>query len=250
MELTSSLECFEQLEIAPCGSRMKFTGEIAKDLKRHFNIVPAKSLILQSPNINFNDKNLIDSYIIGLIDGDGTIGFRNLKNKQKALYISLIGTSEILSFVKTRFEEILGKSTSNLQLKGNSYTIYVSNKQARTLFLHFYSIPIYKLDRKWSKEKYEYCINYKKANPICKRKGVHVFDIDGNLIKTFDTLKEASEYTGVSIGRISSMCKFNDNTHIAHEYMFSRDNTMKKYIGNEHDYTSQFKNIKNIEDDN
>lgn len=87
---------------------------MADDLKTNFNIIPAKSLILDPPNINWEDKDLIDAYIIGLIDGDGSIGFSTSVRTQPHFFISLIGTSQVLSFVKRRFEEILGRSTSNL----------------------------------------------------------------------------------------------------------------------------------------
>ena len=71
-----------------------------------------------------------------------------------------------------------------------------------------------------------------------------MFDIHGTLIKSFATLKEASDFTGVSIGRISSMCKLNDGKHVAYDYMFSRSNSILPYCGNEHDHTSKYKQIK------
>lgn len=59
--------------------------------------------------------------------------------------------------------------------------------------------------------------------PVCRRKGVNVFDLNGNLIQHFNTLIEAQNFTGVTIGQISRLCKFNDNNHKAKDYMFSRD---------------------------
>ena len=50
--------------------------KMADDLNNNYNIIPAKSLILKAPNIDWEDKESIDAYIIGLIDGDGTIGFQ------------------------------------------------------------------------------------------------------------------------------------------------------------------------------
>lgn len=223
-----------------------FSKQIVDDLKHHFNITPAKSYTLQPPNLH--DLELIDSYIIGLIDGDGSIGFQRVKNRRNSFYIFLVGTPEVLSFVKHRFEQILGHTTSNLhfnkKFKGNTCTFRISNKAARTVFLHYYSINVQKMERKWSREKLDYCLNFKKALPICRRKGINIFDIHGVLIKSFDTLKEASDFTGVSIGRISSMCKLNDGKHIAHDYMFSRDSTITPYCGNEHNFTSKYKQIK------
>ena len=220
--------------------------QIVKDLINHFNITSTKSYTLQPPNLT--NSEFIDSYIIGLIDGDGSIGFQHVKNKRDRFYIHLVGTPEVLSFVKHRFEQILGHTTSNLhfdkKFKGNTCTFRISDKAARIIFLHYYNINIYKMERKWSKEKLNYCLNFKKELPICRRKGVNVFDIHGILIKSFNTLKEASDFTGVSVGRISSMCKLNDGKHIAHDFMFSRNNTITPYCGNEHDFTSKYKQIK------
>ena len=241
--------------------------QISNDLEKQFNIVPAKSLILKEPNIDWEKKELIDSYIIGLIDGDGSIGWQKVKNKSDRFYIHIVGTPEVLNFVKCRFEEILGKSVSNLhfdsKFKGNTCTIRVSDLNARVLFLHFYNIPIYKLDRKWSKEKYEYCLNFKKACPVSKRKGVNIFDLNGNLIKHVDTLKEAENFTGTSFATISKLCKLNDNNHMSNGYMFSRDKEiMEKYspgYGTNSKYLNKFLNKEqkqldagesNIEDEN
>ena len=241
--------------------------EIMQDLKKWFNIVPAKSLILKEPNIDWNDKALIDSYIIGLIDGDGSIGWQKVKNKSDRFYIHIVGTPEVLNFVKRRFEEILGKSTSNLhfdsKFKGNTCTIRVSDLNARILFLHFYNIPIYKLERKWSKEKYDYCVNFKKACPISRRKGVNIFDLDGKFIKRVNTLQEAEQFTGSSYATISKLCKLNDNKHMSNGYMFSRDREkMEKYSPSNsinHKYLRKFLNKEqalldagegNIEDEN
>lgn len=216
--------------------------QIVSDLYSHFNITNAKSYTLKSPNLV--DETFIDAYIIGLIDGDGSIHFSTPKGRQKILYISLVGTPEVLTFVKNRFEEILGNSTSKLhhdkKFKRNTCTYTISCKNARRIFEHFYNLPIYKLNRKWSSEKHNFCINYKKSNCPLRQKGVNVFNANGELIWHFNTLKEASLYTGVSYGRISSMCLLDDGQHIAHEYMFSRKNTIPKYIGNPHDKTSKF----------
>ena len=195
--------------------------KICSDLLKNFNITPKKSLTYTPPT--FNDNTLKDSFIVGIIDGDGTISFTKSNNKTR-MYISLIGTFETIMFVKNRFEEILGKSTSSPYKRSeNTYTIRISDKTARLIFEHYYSLNIPKLERKWKTEIYEYCVNYRRKIPISKRKGVNIFNLDGEFLMHFDTLKEASDYTGVSCGRISSLCKCNNNNHMAHGYMFSRN---------------------------
>lgn len=212
--------------------------KIVNDLLKNFNITNKKSLILLPPNIN--DKNLIDAFICGYIDGDGSVClYTNYARKvQKSLTISMLGTHEMMLWVQNRFYEMFGKKVGCIGVYNKNkddehkntykYTLGAS-KYVRTLFLHFYEMSIKKMERKWSDEIYEYCVNYKKQKPVCRRKGVNVFDINGNFIKHFDTLLGASEFTGVSVGRISSLCKINDSNHIAKGYMFSRGEHMKKY---------------------
>lgn len=208
-------------------SSIHFTSlQLCHDLEINFNIVPNKSLIATPPKL---DKiEFIDCFIMGLIDGDGSIGFQKRKNKQAGFYINLVGTEDICKFVKNRFEEILNKSTSNLFQRDKSKNFYryvITDNNARTIFKFYYEKykNISKLKRKWSLEHYEYCLNFKKALPICRRKGVNVFDLNGNLIQHFNTLMDAQKFTGVDIGQISQLCKFNDNNHKAKNYMFSRD---------------------------
>jgi len=201
--------------------------KMADDLKKNFNIIPAKSLILEAPNINWNDKDSIDAYIIGLIDGDGTTGLQKKTRAQPGFYISIVGTYSVLNFVKSRFEEILQEEISNIlnSEKGsgkNTYVLRVGDLKARKLFIHFYECAIQKMYRKWSEEKYKYCKNFKKKLPICRRKGVRIFNLDGNLIKIVDTLEEAKLYTGSSIGTISKLCNLDDNKHMSKGFMFSR----------------------------
>ena len=132
-----------------------------------------------------------------------------------------------MSFVKARFEEILQRDTSNLfhdqkRYSSNTCTIRIGDLAARELFIHFYKQPIRKMCRKWSDEKYEYCQNFKKALPVCRRKGVKIFNLQGELVKEVETLSEAENFTGASSGTISKLCKLDDNKHMSKGYMFSR----------------------------
>ena len=207
--------------------------KISDDLYKNFNITPRKSLTLLPPNLS--DTNLIDAFICGYIDGDGSVYLYkdNVRNVQDTLVITMLGTYEVICWIKERFTQIIGKELGTIKKHHNSekntYSYRITNMGAREIFKHFYNLNVPKLKRKWTDEIYEYCINYKKRNPICRRKGVNVFDLDGNLIKHFDLINDARDFTGVSIGRISDMCKMNDSKHQAKGYMFSRDETMEKY---------------------
>ncbi len=78
---------------------------------------------------------------------------------------------------------------------------------------------------------HERCLNYTRNLPICRRKGVNVLNLQGQFIRHFDTLLEASNFTNVSFTAISKICKFNDNKHMGNGFMFSRTKTeMEPYV--------------------
>lgn len=143
---------------------------MCSDLLTNFNITPKKSLTLKEPNIN--DKMLIDSYILGYIDGDGSIGLYGIK-KQKNIIISIMGTLDMCNWVKKRFSEIIGKSIGSISRKknqlNNTYSYSISNKCARIIFKHFYGIDSPKLERKWSQDKITFCDNYSKSKRMVNR---------------------------------------------------------------------------------
>lgn len=219
----------------PVSSLIVTSQQICDDLEKYFNIVPDKSLIYTPPVL---EQPYLDCFIMGLIDGDGTIGFSVRKTCKDSLYITLIGTKDSCNLVKTRFEEILGKSTSSLhqiEKNKNSYTYRISDRNARTVFSHLYEKYNYlpTLSRKWSKEIYEYCKSWKKSSVPSRQKGVNIFDLQGNLVKTCKTLKEAEEFTGTASSTISKLCKENTNMHQSNGYMFGRDiESMKPYRKN------------------
>ena len=82
-----------------------------------YGIVPKKSLILKTPNIN---NSLFPYWIIGYMDGDGCVS----KNKKK-IRISFTGTYEVLNFIKTYL-----KSQAVISLEHrceNTYKIQIEN---------------------------------------------------------------------------------------------------------------------------
>lgn len=209
--------------------------QIVEDLKNNFNIIPNKSLIYSPPN--FENLDCEECFVMGLIDGDGTIGFTKRTGKNiNSFYISFVGTLESTTLVKKCFERILNKETSNLyqrDVSKNFYQYRISDKSAREVYIYFYEkynwLPT--LSRKWNNENLEYCKNWTKKLPVSRRKGVNIFDLNGNLLKKCETLKEAEIFTGVSPGRISNLCKIDDNRHKSGNFMFSRTkDSMEPYI--------------------
>ena len=216
-----------------CSTIYITSKQICEDLYSNFNIYPNKSLTLTPPNL---ENEFLDCFIMGLIDGDGTIGYSARKEgTQPSFYISVVGTKEMMELVKNRFEFILKKETSKLFQRDSSKNFYqyrISDRQARIVFLYFYEKYNYlpTLSRKWSKEHYVYCKFWKKQSAPSRQKGVNIFDLQGNLIKTCKTLKEAEEFTGTASSTISKLCKENTNMHQSNGYMFGRDiEIMKPY---------------------
>lgn len=67
--------------------------QICDDLYNNFNIYPNKSLTLTPPKLTGES---LDCFIMGLIDGDGTIGLSaQREGTQDSFYISVVGTKEI-----------------------------------------------------------------------------------------------------------------------------------------------------------
>jgi hypothetical protein len=166
--------------------------QIVSDLKVNFNISSKKSLTLTPPNIY--DKNLIDCFICGLLDGDGSICLLNSK-RQKTLCISLVGTWEIISWVNKRINEIVGTGNRTPYFRDskiNFCTISITDRQARKLFLHLYPIKIPRLKRKWTKEFYEHCSGYKKFRNMDKYKIIYKLLKDGLSIKEISNIFNCS----------------------------------------------------------
>lgn len=119
-----------------------------KDLKEHFNIVVRKSLILQPPNIE--DPALKDAFIVGYIDGDGCISF-----DKGYIQIQILGTKEVTTWFRDRFDEILEKHdkerTGEQIIKNeNIYVIKFKGSRAKIILDHLKKCPVpHVFERKW-----------------------------------------------------------------------------------------------------
>lgn len=195
-------------------ARIQIVSEqICKDLGTNFNIVPAKSLILQFPE-NLNNE-LLDAFIVGVIDGDGCIGLYNSKGKrQKRLSISLIsGSVQFIQKIADRFSEILEIPVKVHKEKKNPNrnTICLSDKNARKLFMHYYSLNTPKMIRKWKPEIYDYCFNYKKyynKDKLIKMIMMHNFGM---------TKTEIANYFGITYQAIDWCFKKSESLNLFQE---------------------------------
>ncbi len=122
----------------------------SNDLNKYWNITPAKSLTLKPPNIT--DINLCFAYIIGLIDGDGSIyTHSNCKNP----YLCLYGTKEMLCWTKEKLDIVLNYKTNVKVIRPKNRTIYhlrYNVVDANNIINKAKEINTpYKLERKWGK---------------------------------------------------------------------------------------------------
>jgi len=128
-----------------------YSEEIVTSLKEIYNITPKKSLTLMPPNLECTKYKL--AYIVGLIDGDGTVYSNKLSYKFRfydQLHIRLLGTFSVLEWIKFVIESLL--SCGSLIYKYDysscySYGIYGKNALKFFNFISMLDIP--KLDRKW-----------------------------------------------------------------------------------------------------
>jgi hypothetical protein len=121
---------------------------ICDDLKKNFSITPAKSLTLMPPNIT--DKRMMGAYLIGLIDGDGSI---DKVGKHNYFRISICGTKSVLLWAKRFFDVIMPSNhPSNVIHCSNSniYRYSVVGERAIQLYNYLMKIKVPRLSRKWN----------------------------------------------------------------------------------------------------
>lgn len=126
--------------------------EILFDLFNNFNIVPRKSSVLQPPNLE--SLNLKLAFIIGLIDGDGTI----YVDSNGRLQISIVGTYEITSWICNIFNKLIpskNKHIAKAKLRTdrgsfNHATYKITGYRAEAIFKILQQIDVPKLNRKWN----------------------------------------------------------------------------------------------------
>lgn len=121
-----------------------------KDLLKHWNITPCKSLTLKPPNIT--NLNLCLSYIVGYIDGDGSISYN------KKFNLSVDGNYELLNWISSTLYKIENQEKYNplkiYKTSGKSFFIQCNTHRAYNILKVLTNIQTpYRLARKWDKVK-------------------------------------------------------------------------------------------------
>jgi hypothetical protein len=128
---------------------LKFSSEtIFEDLFYWYNLTPNKTFTLEFPN-RIEDVDILLSFIIGYIDGDGCI-------KKNGYGINILGNENFLIKMKL-FLEKLGILSSSVSFKSNSkiHELNLYGKNVKKLFQLSYRLfeEICPLKRKWDRIK-------------------------------------------------------------------------------------------------
>lgn len=121
------------------------SNQIVNNLFDNYNITPRKSLTLKPPNLT-NRKEIL-SFIIGYIDGDGSIVIH-----QNKLELQITGTKELLNWINNNLSnfghtyQITDKNTYSLRFWGNEGFEILNMLKNHAIK---YNLPI--LKRKWDK---------------------------------------------------------------------------------------------------
>lgn len=97
------------------------------------------------------------AFICGLIDGDGTI----ILSKQNRLELSIIGTGEIINWIKNIFDylvlnktKLLAKARQRLDRDSENHWVYkVTGFRAYSILSELMKLQVPRLDRKWNNVK-------------------------------------------------------------------------------------------------
>lgn len=117
-------------------------------LQKHYNIGPRKSFSLQPPNLS--KKELIKSYIVGYIDGDGSI---SLLDERHPFRLRAVGTYYLLSWIKQKFDVYYPSEgrISRVYQARNIYEYAIQGKRAEKILSDLSKLDVPFLKRKWDK---------------------------------------------------------------------------------------------------
>jgi len=122
-----------------------YSNIIIKDLRNNFNVIDNKTFINIHPQKIENIDNKL-AFIIGLLDGDGSIYKHN-----NFLKMTFLGTFDMLSWVKKTLEEIVGELKPKINKNNNIYSFTISNKPILKIIEIINEKKIYHLNRKIGK---------------------------------------------------------------------------------------------------
>lgn len=129
--------------------------QIYNDLTNNFCISENKSLSLNFPEHLINNP-LINHFIRGYFDGDGSFSIRNpnIKNKQKNINMcfELLGTKQFLSKVQEVLVQNISLKENEIEIKDNIFRLrYSGNNNSKLIGDWLYKDASIFLDRKYNR---------------------------------------------------------------------------------------------------
>lgn len=126
-----------------------------------YNFKPRKTY--NPPNLSFldNDMNLFISFIIGFIDGDGTIS--KIKNSQRVELAIRCHHSWLnnLQYISDKITNHIGVPNKNAIIYDNCATLRMNSKMIRFLYQKSKELNLPTLERKWNKINYQHLLTIK-----------------------------------------------------------------------------------------
>lgn len=109
--------------------------------------IPNKSLKLEFPSEKIINKNLINHFIRGYFDGDGSISITKINNQKQ---FTILGTLDFLSEIQKILINKCKLTKTKIHSKGNVYCLsYAGNKNISKIKNFLYKDSITWLDRKY-----------------------------------------------------------------------------------------------------
>lgn len=130
------------------GCKIAFKNKkIIEDIS-HYGITPKKSF---TAKVYFLENSR--DFWRGIIDGDGGVGVKKLKNNFNYPYITLCGSKFLLDqfscYIKTTYPEIM--ATVHYMKNSSIYQTHINGKNAIKVIEHLYKDTSVYLDRKYKK---------------------------------------------------------------------------------------------------
>lgn len=134
----------------PYGRLVVWSKDMLLDLEHNFNLTERKTLTLLPPYQL--PEPLAEAFIIGLIDGDGSI--HTIDYSRTTLRLDVAGISPVVSWVKEWFQRWCGAEVQLPRIQehygGTLYSLRLQARHAERVVGRLLQVDVPKLDRKWS----------------------------------------------------------------------------------------------------
>lgn len=129
-----------------------WSREILLDLKRNFGLLERKTLTLLPPR--WLPEPLAEAFIVGLIDGDGSIHTFDYGGKRPTLRLDVAGTLAMVSWVREWFQSWCGDEKRLPRIRehrgGTLHSLRLQGRGAEQVSGRLLKVDAPKLNRKWS----------------------------------------------------------------------------------------------------